>query len=897
MTCLFHKANRTRNSPMPPTMHVVSHTHWDREWVQPFEVFRARLVTCIDSMFDLMCRDPGYRFFHLDGQTSVLEDYLEIRPEREADLKALISEGRVLVGPWYTQPDEFLVSGEAMVRNLLLGTRMAHEFGGCMNIGYLPDAFGQTGQMPQIFAGFGFPAALIFRGITTDDVRAAFVWRGADGTAMTTIKMSDDDAYSNYLYRLKDTLSDAGPIDESRLAEELTRLRVDSEALAVCDQHLCMDGVDQIFPNPKTPGIIEFANRLMPDARIIHSTLPDYARALLDAQPQLNEVQGELRRANRAGRLNVLLANVASSHVRIKQANVRAQNALERVVEPLCSFAWLGGQPYPSSYLALAWKTLLENQAHDSICGCSVDQVHREMHGRYDRVKQITGVVQEQALDFMVSQLDTSFAGDDQTLVLYNPLPNPRRGTLVCEMPFPNHGNAPPDIVLHDSAGQAVAHQLLAVEDVARMYQQHYDIPYMAHRRNYTVALDVDLPSFGFGAFRISAGGSYGRSDDALYNGSPAIENEFLCARVEADGTLTLAHKPTGRVYHGLLALEDCGDGGEGWNWIPPRFDTVYLSPGSPVNVARIAHGPLYSALSVQVNFRVPEGFDTRPDEGDPARMKRSENMVELPVEFTLSLGARSEQLDIAVHLDNRARNHRLRVLFPTAIETEVCHADVAFDVIERPIRQRDSHGWSEPQLGTYPHQSFVCLGDSVGGLAVFTDGTMEYEVTDDARHAIAITLLRAFGRGAGEPHQYVDSQEQGERDYRLALRPFPGDWQQAGILPASREFCTAPLVRVEPAHAGPIQPGQPLLTVEGRGIDVTAVKHAEERDSIIVRCVNLTGQTQTVTLNAHTPVIEAHRLNLAEERESGLEVQVDGTVRLSLEPRQIATVEFVPKE
>ncbi len=482
---------------MPPMMHVVSHTHWDREWYRPFQVFRARLVACVDAMLDLLDRDPRFRCFHLDGQTIVLEDYLEIRPEREQRLKALIAEGRVLVGPWYTQPDEFLVSGEAMVRNLLLGTRMARDFGGCMDLGYLPDSFGHASQMPQIFAGFGFPAALLFRGVTADQVRAAFIWRGADGTALVTIKMPDDDAYSNYLYRLKGTLSDPGPIDETRLAGELARLRADCEAAAVCDQHLWMDGVDHIFPNPKTPDIIEFANRLMPDANVAHSTLPEYAQALIGARPHLNELRGELRRANRAWHLQALLANVASSHVRIKQANVRAQAALERVVEPLCSVAWLIGQPYPAGFLALAWKLLLQNHAHDSICGCSVDQVHREMHHRFGQVMQITGVVQDQALGSLAAQVDTSFAGDGHALLLFNPLPQPRHGTLVCEVPVPvsGRGDAPLDIAVHDRMGQPVAHQLLAVADSARLSQQSYDIPYPVRRRTFTLALDVDLPA------------------------------------------------------------------------------------------------------------------------------------------------------------------------------------------------------------------------------------------------------------------------------------------------------------------------------------------------------------------------------------------------------------------
>ena len=878
---------------MTKTIHVVSHTHWDREWYRPFQVFRARLVDVVDAVLELLAADPAYRYFHLDGQTIVLEDYLEIRPEREAELKRYIAEGRLLLGPWYTQPDEFLVSGESMVRNLLRGRRQAASFGGCMDLGYLPDSFGHASQMPQIFAGFGFPAAIVFRGITSDQVRSAFTWRSPDGTALLTVKLPDDKAYSNYLYHLLPTLSDPQPIDMARLDQELTALQADCEAQAVCDQYLWMDGVDHIYPNPKTPQIIAHANQLLTDATVIHSTLPAYVQALQDAAPELAEQCGELRHANRAWMLQAVLANVASSHVKIKQANFAAQMAMERVVEPLCSLAWLQGAEYPHGFLDVAWKHLLQNHAHDSICGCSVDQVHRDMHYRFRQVALMADVLQMRATTALAQQVDTSFVGEGKTALLaFNPLPWRREETIVVDAALPV--DVAGDVLVTDQAGQPVRSQVLSIAESSPLYQVPYDIPYPNPRRTYRLALDASLPPYGFAAFQVAQSPTPQRPVGTLFTDARTMENDTLRVHVENDGTLALTDKQIGRTYHGLLSFEDRGDGGEGWNWIPPKFDQTYLSQGAPVEVTHVQDGSELAAMRIRLAFSVPEGFTGVAHEADPARMQRSAKLVDIPIDATLTLTACSQRLEIEIGLDNQARNHRLRVLFPTELKTAVCYADGAYDVMERTIKQVDSHDWREPQLGTYPHYSFVAVQDEQGGLAVLTAGTPEYEVMDEPRHTIAITLLRAFGRGPGAPHEYQDSQEPGPHTYRLAVLPFAGTWDQAGVVRQSREFGVPLVTTTTGKHTGAIPAGQSLLQVQGEGIDVTAVKRCEDRDALLVRLVNLSDQTQPITLGIPGKLSAAYCLDLTETRHADLPISAEGTLKLLVEPRRIVSVELV---
>ncbi|MCK4961620.1 MAG: hypothetical protein KAS19_03995, partial [Anaerolineales bacterium] len=170
-------------------LHIVPHTHWDREWYLPFQSFRIKLVHLIDMLLDILDHDPAFTHFTLDGQTIILEDYLEIRPERESDLIRHIRSGRLLIGPWYILPDEFLVSPEATVRNLLQGGSLCDRFGARMDIGYLPDPFGHIGQMPQILLGFGIEMAAFRRGLA--DEPCELWWQAPDGSRVLTAYLRD----------------------------------------------------------------------------------------------------------------------------------------------------------------------------------------------------------------------------------------------------------------------------------------------------------------------------------------------------------------------------------------------------------------------------------------------------------------------------------------------------------------------------------------------------------------------------------------------------------------------------------------------------------------------------------------------------------------------------------
>src|SRR6266699_251337 len=176
---------------------IVPHTHWDREWYQTFQQFRMRLVRTVDKLLDILDRDNQFQYFMLDGQTIVLDDYLEVKPEQEKRLKEYTRAGRIQVGPWYLQPDEFLVNSESLVRNLQIGLRQAAGYGDPMRVGYVPDCFGHIAQLPQILRGFGIDSAVFWRGIGAEAHKSEFYWAAPGGTQVLVIFLADASGYSN----------------------------------------------------------------------------------------------------------------------------------------------------------------------------------------------------------------------------------------------------------------------------------------------------------------------------------------------------------------------------------------------------------------------------------------------------------------------------------------------------------------------------------------------------------------------------------------------------------------------------------------------------------------------------------------------------------------------------
>jgi len=408
-------------------------------------------VLSVDLLLNILEEDNGYHYFTLDGQTVVLDDYLEIRPENAERLRRLARQGRVLVGPWYVLPDEFLVSSESLIRNLLLGRRMAKPYGGAMPVGYVPDTFGHPAQLPQILRGFGLDNAVLFRGVQAS--KSEFVWRAPDGSTVLTVFMPGGYCNAMVMSSVPERFLD---LRAPQIVEMLKQA-------ATTDTILLMNGCDHLPPRRELAEIIGEANRRLPDVYLRQGTLMENLASVRQAQPELSEVEGEFR-APRPGRVT---PGVLSSRLYLKQENHKSSTLLERYAEPLAAMAVQRGYANPQAFLWQAWKYLLQNHPHDSIYGCSIDEVHQDMMCRFRWSQQIGLDVANAAFAVLAGSIDTSDLGGDLGLTIYNPVGRPRIDYVQHSVQTLEKGV---HFHIRDSKGRVVPHQIVARRPVRLKY-------------------------------------------------------------------------------------------------------------------------------------------------------------------------------------------------------------------------------------------------------------------------------------------------------------------------------------------------------------------------------------------------------------------------------------------
>jgi len=903
-------------------IHVVSHTHWDREWYLTHEQFRFRLVALIDRLLDLLDADPAYKHFHLDGQTIVLEDYLEIRPEQEPRLRRAIEQGRILIGPWYVMPDEFLVSGESLVRNLLRGHRISRQFGSPMPVGYLPDLFGHVGQMPQIWRQFGLDNTILWRGFGGRE--AEYWWDAPDGSRVLMMHLPPE-GYCNATRIVFDP--------EAMMARAAEKVGYE-RARTRTGQALLMNGVDHVEPHAAIPLLVDRLSSVA-DQRAMHSTLPAYVDAVRRAverdRPALETVSGELRSGTDYANL---LPGVLSARVYLKQQNAQVQTLLESYAEPLSVFASGLGARYPAGELRHAWKTLLQNHPHDSICGCSIDAVHEENVTRFARARQVGSAVAEAALDAIADRVPAPPAGVVRAVVV-NTDAIVRAQVVEAFIDLPIDSAEPwrsvdaqaldrPVVFWPEAAsiedvtgpdGDRVEFQVLGEERVVNHVMSRYETPWALNVRRLRVLWWAQaLPACGYAAFdlRVVTPGAPGAAKAAPYNsaygrrlviaGERAAENERLRLAVNDDGTFEVTDKASGVTYSRVASLEDVGDVGDEYNYCPPASDRVVTSADARVTrVTRAAAGPLRASLRVDLDLNLPAAASAD-------RRRRADESASVPVTIEAALDAGSPRVGFTVTVDNCASDHRLRVLFPCGAErVSTTRADTAFDVVTRRARQEVPAAIkNESPVSSAPMISVVDAGNGEVGASVVGRGLIEYEIVGESP-AIALTLLRAVGDlsrndlatrpsgHAGPPVATPVAQCLGRHVFEMAFEPRAGAPAAGEMLASAREHLIAPRVVVAMTPGGSEPPTRSFLSLERQAGDVvlSALKQAEDRDSIVVRLFNPDNDEARATVRMNAPIAEAFALNLLEERQAPIAVE-NGAVELRLKPHQIQTIEVV---
>src|SRR5215211_4087424 len=386
----------TAQSP-PELLYLVPHTHWDREWYEPFQRFRLRLIDLVDGVLDRAEADRRF-CFTFDGQTAMLEDYLEIRPEAEPRIQALVATGQLAVGPWRILSDEFLVSGETLVRNLEAGLSRAERFGQAMAVGYLPDEFGH---------------AAVWRGVPAAVDRHAFAWSAPDGSTVRTEYLIGGYGNAAGLFAYPDVAA-AG----RRLLERLA-------PWFGADPVLAMYGADHSTPLPDLLDVVEEINRGQDGYQVRLGTLAGYVLDAAAGGDDLPRWQGELRSSARAN----ILMGVTSARVGLKAACARAERLLARYAEPLQA---LHGSGWPRPFLELGWRRLVESSGHDSITGCGADAVAEHVAVRLGEAAQLGSGLAERVAAEVAAGVPRG------AVAVLNPSPFPRAGLVDLDLAVPD---------------------------------------------------------------------------------------------------------------------------------------------------------------------------------------------------------------------------------------------------------------------------------------------------------------------------------------------------------------------------------------------------------------------------------------------------------------------------
>ncbi len=833
-------------------VHVVSHTHWDREWRQPFEFFQTYLVKCLDKLFGIFERNHDYKSFLLDGQAVILDDYLEMRPERTEDVRRWLKTGRLFAGPWYSLIDNNLVAGESIIRNLLYGTRIAKEYGGCMHEGYLISSFGHCGQMPQIFSGFGISSIIFSRGISQWQTKSELVWEAPDGTRALAIHLPDRYTKSNWFYLIhrpgcvgrdamdwkyrwhadspvhscdKDSANNywwrtgekflADKANWIRCVEQLIEKALSASSIPIL---LAMDGVDHLFPHEAVTDIIRTANEYFGREVLIHSSLPAYiadVRSCVEKNHVKLEVKrGEMRRPMRVPGFNQLLAGTASARMRMKLLNHAAETALIRIAEPLCTLAWLNGSEYPGAFLNKAWKLLMANHAHDGICGTSTDAVHNAMADRYVRARNLADFLTYEAIKKIAAKIDMAkLAERELALAVFNTTGFTRTRVVRAVVDIPYEWGAA-GVEVCDIGGKPVPFVLCSKQREEREILADHDaqLGFLCLRIELEF-LAQDLPAYGYKTFIVRPGIWQHPNPQSAIRNPPAparlrqsaiasaaaqIENEFLKVRAESDGSLTLTDKKTGQVYTGLNVFASSGDVGDSTTFMPPMDDFTVYSSGFDTGVEVAEKGPLRASLRIIKRMRIPAYCEPKAkpvelvETAQPFKAHRSPETIEETITSTITLEYGARRIEIRIEVENQTRDHRLRVLFPTGARgAETWLTDAPFDVVERAIKLPDTHNWAEPWPETQPIQSWFAVSDAERGLAIFTKGIPEAACIDDEERTLALTLLRCTRRSIGEDYAQEGAQCLGRYIFEYAVQPFSGDWKRQGFPRTAADFVT----------------------------------------------------------------------------------------------------------
>lgn len=864
---------------------IAASTHWDREWYRTFSEFRVRLCELINRLLPLL--EGGIiDCYTFDGQSVVLEDYLEAYPENEGRIKKLVQAGRLQFGPLYNLPDEFLSGGETLIRNFLAGDELCSRIGGKCRAGYVPDNFGHVSQLPQILKGVGIDTAFFFRGLDLKTLgHKEFWWISPDGS-----KVAGEYMPLGY-WSLKSWGRLGKPAGEHFL-EAYHALR-NAGALGCV---LLINGSDHLFQDPDLPLLIEEARKALPGVAVRNAGLQEYAELLArraEGSPGLlTEIRGELRDF-RAGPDPTA---VASTRGRLKRRLFRAKAELLRYAEPLAAGLWLAGHEYPSGIFGCAWKNVLKALGHDGASGCSSDRVIRDIESYLRHAYEAAAFISASAMEkfpFLGKESEK-----EPALLVFNPLRYVYTGVITAEVPLEDEQVQ--DFVLIDEAGKQIEWEYVSFRRDIVTREFDYNSKERVYRRCFKIRFWAEnLKPLSVSAYRIlpSALREFRRKELAvrLTPGCSWIQNEYCRVEVQGDTSLRLTMRKTGKVYSGLNLLVSRGEAGDTYQHVSPLADEHTFPVLSGVSVA--ANPDLSSELRIRGELRPPAGSTGN-------FLGRKKKRASCVFETLVRLCRGSPVVEIRTEFDNQAEDHILFAAFPVPSGEAGDFSWTAFDEVSHDGKVFDFR----PELKST--QSVLCAFEGYAGLrfpggslAVTSRGLSEYHVkAREGGKTLYLTLLRSAGwMFHGLPHNWQDGQhsttpviktpgalEKGLNVFEYALLPDVDNilfHTEAYRFPQRCAVVNGPL----PGGTG-LHELMPDLSGADERIGLSALKKWRFGEGLVLRLFNNSGETVPFSFGTGRGTV---KVSLADLLENPLEELAahGGRVSLRAAPRRIITL------
>lgn len=854
---------------MAKQVHVVPHMHWDREWYFTAEESKILLMNNMEEIMSRLENDD-YPTYTLDGQTAILEDYFSIMPQNRERVKRLVEQGRLIIGPWYTQTDEMVVGQESIVRNLLYGHKDCEEFGRVMKIGYLPDSFGQSSQLPMILNGFDINRCMFWRGTSerygTD--KTEFYWKSDDESRVLTQLLPLGYAIGKYL-----------PTDFDELKNRCDKYMPVLDKGATTDHIIIPNGHDQMPIQKNIYDVLKQLHNVYPEKTFF---LSDYEKVFdeLEKSDDFYTVRGEFL----DGKYMRVHRSIFSSRADIKSMNTRIENKITNILEPLASMAYALGFEYYHGYIESIWKDIMKNHAHDSMGCCCSDHVHQDIINRFftaeEKVDRLITYYKRKITDAMDKQISLD------KLTVFNLLPYDRH--QVVEAQVITRMSA---FKLLDENKNNVSFEIVKKEIVDAGLIDRQIVHYGNYNPfvKYTIQLHSDIPSMGYMTYFIVENDSLPEENKHEIE---KIENKFYEIDFNENGTINIFDKIRETRYTEVLKLEDGSDDGDGYDYSPLENDFIVTSDNVKARIDISKEG-YKSVAQISYTLDCPKDLESR---------KQHKLDSSIDVKFDIELFDDSPFIKINTTIDNKAKDHRVRLLIPSEINGMNSVSDNQFGMIKRPvvdeaIKVWEKDNWTERPDAIYPMLSYASIEDS--HIAAITNSIREYEIIGDEYNQLAITLfrctgylgkedlLRRPGRPSGIKMETPDQQLLKTMQFEISLATYGDSEELAGLA----KECLTPISTYNKMPYNAMKMNDVEFTVpysyslfkqENDKLTLSTVKKAEKEEGLVLRFFNTSKDVQSLRINKEVN----KTLNLNEvhiERDTNLKTNQVGSFLVKL--------------